>query len=244
MFDYFGGKSGAGTYQTIINQIPTHDVYFEPFLGMGGILRHKKPAQQSFGFDLNSACIDASTKWGFGPGLTVKNTCAISFLEGEAQALGPESFIYLDPPYPLESRKSNKPVYDFELSDQEHARILAAIKTLDCNIAISTYPNGLYDKELGTWRKIEFQSMTRRGLSTEILFMNYTEGLPLHDDQYLGENSQTRQDIKRKLERKTKGVLKLPAAERLRFLRQLAEALPDSEKQFLVDSIAPRQNRL
>jgi hypothetical protein len=33
---YPGGKGGAGVYQMIINQIPPHRVYIEPFLG-GGI---------------------------------------------------------------------------------------------------------------------------------------------------------------------------------------------------------------
>lgn len=32
---YKGGKAGAGVYQQIINQIPPHDVYIEPFLGGG-----------------------------------------------------------------------------------------------------------------------------------------------------------------------------------------------------------------
>lgn len=34
---YFGGKAGSGTYQTIINQIPPHRVYIEPFVGGGAI---------------------------------------------------------------------------------------------------------------------------------------------------------------------------------------------------------------
>jgi DNA adenine methylase len=33
---YPGGKSGAGVYQTIINLMPPHTVYIEPFLGGGG----------------------------------------------------------------------------------------------------------------------------------------------------------------------------------------------------------------
>lgn len=30
---YPGGKSGAGVYQTIINQMPPHQLYVEPFAG-------------------------------------------------------------------------------------------------------------------------------------------------------------------------------------------------------------------
>lgn len=42
---YLGGKSQAGTYQRIINLIPPHDVYIEPFLGGGAIARLKRPAR-------------------------------------------------------------------------------------------------------------------------------------------------------------------------------------------------------
>ncbi|MCK5613954.1 DNA adenine methylase [Candidatus Pacearchaeota archaeon] len=234
MNSYFGGKSGAGTYQTIINQIPYHDIYIEGFLGMGGILRNKRPARKSIGLDLNSTCINEVINFGLFPGLVVKNTCAISFLELEAKKFGKEVFIYLDPPYPLDSRKDNRPVYKFELSDQDHLRILTAIKALNCNIAISTYPNKLYNQELSGWRKIEFESSTRQGMATENLYMNYGSGFHLHDDRYLGANSGTRQDIKRRIERSVKGIMKWKTAERLRFLRELAEELPESEKEMAI----------
>jgi DNA adenine methylase len=54
---YPGGKNGAGVYQTIINLIPPHLVYIEPFLGGGAILRLKHPAALNIGIDLDSAAI-------------------------------------------------------------------------------------------------------------------------------------------------------------------------------------------
>ena len=33
---YPGGKGGAGVYQTIINGMPRHEVYVEPFFGRWG----------------------------------------------------------------------------------------------------------------------------------------------------------------------------------------------------------------
>src|SRR5215217_1661753 len=55
---YFGGKSGSGTYQTIINQIPPHRVYIELFGGMAGIFRHKREAQYSLILEKDRAPFD------------------------------------------------------------------------------------------------------------------------------------------------------------------------------------------
>ena len=60
---YPGGKSGAGVFQAIINRIPPHRVYIESFLGAGGILRHKRPAQISIGVDIDPAVTEAWEKF-------------------------------------------------------------------------------------------------------------------------------------------------------------------------------------
>ena len=39
---YPGGKGGAGVYQTIINGMPRHEVYVEPFLGGGAVMAAKR----------------------------------------------------------------------------------------------------------------------------------------------------------------------------------------------------------
>jgi DNA adenine methylase len=49
---YPGGKNGAGVYQKIINLMPPHEVYIEPFLGGGAIMRLKRPAALNIGIDL------------------------------------------------------------------------------------------------------------------------------------------------------------------------------------------------
>ena len=56
---YPGGKAGAGVYQTLINLMPPHDVYVEPFLGAGAILRMKRPAALNIGIDLDPEVIRA-----------------------------------------------------------------------------------------------------------------------------------------------------------------------------------------
>ena len=54
---YRGGKSGAGVYQKLINLMPPHTVYIEPFLGHGAILLHKRPARLSIGLDLDARAV-------------------------------------------------------------------------------------------------------------------------------------------------------------------------------------------
>lgn len=57
---YPGGKNGAGVYQRLINLMPPHSVYLEPFLGGATILRLKRPAAVNIGIDLEKEVIRAS----------------------------------------------------------------------------------------------------------------------------------------------------------------------------------------
>lgn len=61
---YFGGKNGAGVYQTIINHMPPHRVYIEPFLGGGAIMRLKRPAAVNIGIDLAAGVIAGFKDYG------------------------------------------------------------------------------------------------------------------------------------------------------------------------------------
>src|SRR5579883_3303215 len=48
---YPGGKAGDGVFQRIINLMPPHQVYIEPFFGGGAIMRLKRPARVNIGID-------------------------------------------------------------------------------------------------------------------------------------------------------------------------------------------------
>jgi DNA adenine methylase len=61
---YPGGKAGSGVYQTLINLMPPHDVYIEPFLGGGAVMRLKRPAAVNIGIDLDPQAL----KLAMGPG--------------------------------------------------------------------------------------------------------------------------------------------------------------------------------
>jgi len=60
---YPGGKNGAGVYQTIINLMPPHDVYVEPFLGGGAVMRLKRPALVNIGLDLDAGAVRRFRRW-------------------------------------------------------------------------------------------------------------------------------------------------------------------------------------
>lgn len=55
---YPGGKNSV--YQKIINLIPPHRVYIEPFMGSAAIARNKRPAQENYLIDLDPEVVKAA----------------------------------------------------------------------------------------------------------------------------------------------------------------------------------------
>jgi DNA adenine methylase len=106
---YPGGKGGAGVYQAIINQMPPHDVYIEPFLGFGTILKRKRPAPiASIGIDADADVALART--GDTAGATIIHGDALHWLQQREHWTGRE-LVYADPPYPRASRRSPSRLY-------------------------------------------------------------------------------------------------------------------------------------
>lgn len=61
---YPGGKAGGGVYQTIINHIPPHEVYIEPFAG--GECGVTTPGRIKITHDLNEVHPDAQSPFSTG----------------------------------------------------------------------------------------------------------------------------------------------------------------------------------
>lgn len=234
---YMGGKCRSGTYQAIINQIPRHRLYVAGFAGKDGVFQNMDTDARILFIERNPKLVPFYQSLGF------KESCfvpllnnftsnkrlyrvddAISFFKEHKKFYdNPETFIYLDPPYPLSSRKSNSR-YEFELSDEDHRDLLNTITNYrGAFIAISTYPNEIYTSILQeqNWRVIEFQSRTRGRTATEQLWMNYPEPRDLHDYQYLGEDYRERERIARMQRRWKAKFHELPVLERKAMLQQL-----------------------
>jgi site-specific DNA-adenine methylase len=229
---YPGGKNGSGVYQTIINLMPPHEVYIEPFLGSGAILRLKRPAARNIGIDRDPEAIaqfEALTaENGDAAGATVIHGDALDFLT--AYDFTGHELVYCDPPY-LHSTRGRRDLYRYELSEADHLHLLAILRTLPCMVMISGYWSALYADTLKDWSSASFQAMTRSGkTATEWLWYNYPEPLALHDYGFLGENFRERERIKRKKQRWTERLHTMPILERRALLAAIREAWPEFDR--------------
>lgn len=216
---YPGGKGGSGVYQTIINNIPPHDVYIESHLGGGNILERKKSAGRSIGIDVDPLVVKSwsARQW---PGLELHCADAFTFL-ARYKFTGRE-FVYVDPPYVMDARRGGK-LYRHEYDDDDHARLLGLLVKLPCAVMVSGYGSALYDRRLGDWRTEEFSTMTRGGVAIERIWMNYDSPAELHDHSYLGRNFRERERIKRKKARWRARLEKLDPLERAAILECLRD---------------------
>lgn len=198
---YNGGKNGSGTYQSIINVIPPHNVYFELFAGNGSIFSKKKPALFNV---LNDIDPIVYSKWQSlnVSGCIILNLDAISILQvlkslcSILENFDIVPYIYLDPPYLFSTRRQQQKIYNYEFSEVDHIRLLSVISDIKIPLSISCYPNELYANALNKWNKIKFMSTTRKGLRQEVLYFNYDTPDILHDFSYVGSDYKDRYRLK------------------------------------------------
>lgn len=214
---YNGGKAGNGTYQQIINQIPQCDVYIEPMVGNGGIFHALNLPALKVINDIDARVIAAYDVAGSQSKILVFNYCYKHIID-MCHSFSDKKFVYFDPPYLFDTRKSQKPLYKFEWTEADHIEFLTLAVSIKSNCMISHYPCELYDTMLAGWRTHDFQSMTRNGLRTERIYMNYPEPAILQDYRYIGTDYRERQRIKRKINRWINKLAGLPNDERTAIL--------------------------
>lgn len=242
---YKGGKSGGGAYQTIINLMPPHDVYIEPFLGGGAVMQRKRPATRSIGIDRSEQAVrafiatcedviphhrlkrDGDERVG---GVVMNGDARLEVLCGDGiQFLRNYPFVgnelvYCDPPYMHETR-SRCDSYRHEMSNADHRDLLDLIASLSCRIMISGYWTETYAKALAAWQSFSWTAMTRGGTTrVEWLWCNFAPPLALHDYRYLGESFRERERIKRKKKRWVSRLRGMPILERRALLAAMADA--------------------
>ena len=222
-FTYPGGKNGQGVFHRLINQIPPHSVYVEPFVGSGAVLRRKLPAVQSYAIDIDPGAIAALT------GAVPSNTelfscCGIAWLESADFALQQDAFVYCDPPY-LPGTRRKFPMYAHEMTASDHARLLDVLCGLSCRVMISGYASRLYCERLKGWRSFSFAAMTRGNVSRrEWVWCNYPSPVALHDYRFLGENYRQRENFARQLRRWKNRLQSMPLLRRQALLAAIAES--------------------
>lgn len=210
---YNGGKAGNGTYQNIINHIPQCDTFIDAMVGNGGIFFNLNLPAVTVINDVDRAVIDRYNDASVAPGIIVENDDYAGIID-KYDVLGRKVFFYFDPPYLIETRRSSKRLYNYEWSEEDHVRFLEKALIVKSNVMISHYPCKLYNKYLKGWNYFDFQSITRNGIATERIYMNYPKPHILQDYRYLGTDFRDRQRIKRKITRFINKLETLPISER------------------------------
>lgn len=84
----------------------------------------------------------------------------------------PNVLIYADPPYVLSTRSGKN--YNYEMSDNDHIRLLEALIEHKGAVILSGYENPIYDEYLSKWNKCSINTTAEKGLKrVETLWMNF-----------------------------------------------------------------------
>lgn len=90
----------------------------------------------------------------------------------------PDTLIYLDPPYPLETRGGS--AYKHEMDREQHLALIDFVRETEADVAISTYQCDLYDGMLlSGWNRLDSEAKKTAASNseqdrTEALYVNYS----------------------------------------------------------------------
>jgi DNA adenine methylase len=90
-----------------------------------------------------------------------------------AQHDSPDTLHYVDPPYMFSTRADSSKDYTHEMTDADHAEMLAFLQTLEGMVMLSGYPHPMYEASLSGWTRSEKQALADGAKKrTEVLWMN------------------------------------------------------------------------
>jgi DNA adenine methylase len=219
MAGYFGGKDGAGVFQAIVAQMPPHDTYIEAFAGGAAVFRNMPKPALAYLIERDPKVVTALHRMGL-DALVVPGD-ALPTVAGFDYAAAGRVLIYADPPYVQSTRGAKR--YRFDMSDAEHERLAQVLRSVPACVIVSGYPSALYDRLYGDWRTVEFQTMTRGGVRTEKLWLNFPAG-KVQWARFAGRDRTQRQHIKRKAARWAAKFAAMPEGDRLAVLAAIMDA--------------------
>ncbi|MEM6586574.1 MAG: DNA adenine methylase [Pseudomonadota bacterium] len=104
-------------------------------------------------------------------GVTIENRDALDVM---AQHDSAGTLHYVDPPYMHDTRADAKAhAYAHEMTDADHARLLAFLGDLKGMVVLSGYPHPLYDDALKGWQRVERDALADGARErTEVLWIS------------------------------------------------------------------------
>lgn len=215
---YKGSKGNSGLYQAIINLMPKHEIYIELFCGKGEIFKRKKRAEFNILVDKAEEVaeywekiIDSEFRSGNSNTMFMKFDIVQEMFSGRKpfwtnwSGINPNNtVVFIDPPYPFDTRLDKRKLYRNEMSDSDHIRLLTKIKRTAFPTIITTYPNKIYEERLTSengWLWIDVKVRTRKRTVTERIYFNFPAPHILHDYRYAGKNYRERERIKSRISR-------------------------------------------
>ena len=103
-------------------------------------------------------------------GVYLENDDAIKVIE---RWDGPETLFYVDPPYMQSTRTSGPNGYAYEMTDEQHLKLIDCLRQVSGAVVLSGYRNSLYDDNLCDWHTVSRNVVVDRGAQrTEVLWLN------------------------------------------------------------------------
>lgn len=106
----------------------------------------------------------------------VENRDALDIMQAHD---GPETLHYVDPPY-MSATRTRTGRYAYEMTEDDHRRLLNVLLTLQGKVVLSGYDNELYNSALQGWHKDSIKTISNMASPRlECLWLNYNPQLTL-----------------------------------------------------------------